>query len=142
MKKYNITVNGNRYEVEVEEAGTSQTYTGAPQSQTISQPEPAPEAKPEPKVEEKPKPEAKVEAPKEVKTPSANVEMINAPMPGSIFQVKVAVGDMVKEGDTLLLLEAMKMENEIMAPRDGKVVEVNISKGQAVETGDSLIALE
>ena len=63
-------------------------------------------------------------------------------MPGNILDVKVAAGQAVKKGDVLLILEAMKMENEIMAPRDGKVAQVVCSKGSTVNTGDALIVLD
>ena len=63
-------------------------------------------------------------------------------MPGNILDVKVAAGQMVKKGDVLVILEAMKMENEIMAPRDGKVAQVACTKGATVNTGDALVVLE
>ena len=74
--------------------------------------------------------------------PVAGGEKINAPMPGNILDVKVAAGQMVKKGDVLVILEAMKMENEIMAPRDGKVAQVACTKGSTVNTGDALVVLE
>ena len=67
---------------------------------------------------------------------------MTAPMPGNVLDVLVAVGATVAEGDTVVLLEAMKMENEIMAPRDAKVVQVLASKGSSVNTGDALVVLE
>jgi biotin carboxyl carrier protein len=137
MKKYNVTVNGNTYEVEVEEIDRSnETIT---QSNAVNQTSQAiPESGSEPKKENK----LKSEASKKSSTSLVESETINAPMPGSILDVKVSVGDTVIEGETLLILEAMKMENEIMSPRDGKIIEVSASKGQSVETGDSLIAIE
>lgn len=135
MKKYNISVDGNTYEVEVEEVG------GSTQSSTsVSQPKvtaPKPAQKPKASA---PKSTPKA-APKTAPVPQG-AEVISAPMPGSVFEVKVEEGDSVAEGDVLLILEAMKMENEIMAPRAGKVVAVNTSKGEAVNTGDPLISLE
>ncbi len=124
MKKYNINVNGKSYEVEVEEISTDVTdgKSNVPFEK-------------EQVVSSQPIPEFKEQA------LSKDVEMINAPMPGSIFDVRVAVGDMVSEGDVLLILEAMKMENEIMAPRDGKILSIDTSKGQVVSTGDPLISL-
>ena len=67
---------------------------------------------------------------------------MNAPMPGTILDIKVAAGQAVKKGDVLVILEAMKMENEIMAPRDGKVAQVACTKGSTVNTGDALVVLE
>ena len=83
-----------------------------------------------------------VAAPAPAAAPVAGGEKINAPMPGNILDVKVAAGQMVKKGDVLVILEAMKMENEIMAPRDGKVAQVACTKGATVNTGDALVVLE
>ena len=69
-------------------------------------------------------------------------ETISAPMPGTIVGVNVKVGDSFKRGQVLLVLEAMKMENEILAPRDGRVVNLNTQKGASVNSGDVLIAFE
>ena len=68
-------------------------------------------------------------------------EPVNCPMPGTILDVKVSVGQAVKNGDTLVVLEAMKMENEILAPHDGTVAQVIVSKGSTVETDSPLIVL-
>lgn len=130
MKKYNININGKSYEVEVEEVGGSTLTSGTNYERESSPPQPTPKA-----VKEPIKQEINNEPPQ-------GAETISAPMPGNILDVNVKVGDIVSEGDTLLILEAMKMENEIMAPRDGKIVGVNASKGQTVDTGDSLISLE
>ena len=116
MRKFNVNVNGKIYVVEIEETG---------------------EAAP---VKEAPKAEApKAEAPKAaVKGGKINV---NAPMPGNILDVRVKVGDSVKAGDVLCILEAMKMENEIVAPENGVVASIT-AKGATVATGDLLAALE
>lgn len=66
---------------------------------------------------------------------------VNAPMPGNILDVRVKPGDSVKAGDTLLILEAMKMENEISAPQDGTIASVNVSKGDTVNSGDLLCSM-
>jgi glutaconyl-CoA/methylmalonyl-CoA decarboxylase subunit gamma len=136
MKKYNISVNGNTYEVEVEEVGASVSSNESRPSQVntqVKRSEPSP--KPQPKKQEKPK----------ASTPKAvpqGAETVSAPMPGSVLDIKVSEGDSVSEGDVLLILEAMKMENEIVAPRSGKVAAVNTSKGASVNSGDALISLE
>lgn len=119
MKKYKINLNGKSYEVEVEEL-----EIGAPA--------------PSKNVEERVTDKVESNIPKS----SGNVEEITAPMPGNIVEVKVNVGDKVKAGDTLVVLEAMKLENEIVAPRDGVVVDVSTSKGATVVLGDKLVSLK
>lgn len=110
MRKFLINVNGNSYEVEVEEVGAASTaaVSAAPAA-------PAPKA--------------------------AEGTKVSAPMPGNILDVKAAVGAQVKEGDILCILEAMKMENEILAPVSGKVVACNATKGATVETGSVLFVI-
>ncbi len=122
MRKFNISVNGKTYEVEVEEVGGAQVSYSAPAPKAAA-PAPAPKAA----------------APSSA--PVAGAETVTAPMPGTIVAVKVKVGDTIKSGDVLCVLEAMKMENEIMAPRDGKVVGVSTAAGSAVNSGDVLISI-
>lgn len=124
IKKYSITVNGNTYDVEVEELGSESVATPRNQSQTPKAQQPKP-------VASKPKSQ-----------PTAiGSGSINAPMPGTINDVRVKVGDSVKKGQVLLILEAMKMENEIMASCDGTISSINVSKGALVSVGDSLITI-
>jgi biotin carboxyl carrier protein len=130
MRKFKINVNGNQYEVEVEEV-----TSGAQPSPAVK---PAPKATPAPKAAPQPKP---VEEKKEVMV-SEGEEAIEAPMPGTILSINVKEGDMVKSGQILLILEAMKMENEILAPRDGKVVSIGTTKGASVNTGEKLVVIE
>ena len=124
MKKYTITVNGTAYEVEVEEMG------GAAAT--------APKAAPAPAAAPAPKAAAPAPAAKPVAAGSAT---ISAPMPGKVLEVKVKAGDAVKSGDVLMILEAMKMQNEIMAPADGTISDVRVSAGQTVGTGDVMIVM-
>lgn len=127
MKKFLINVNGNSYEVELEELGADtamqRTVQAAPKVF-----EAAPAA---------PKKEVKSEA-----VVSAGQEAVEAPMPGNIWKVLVSEGQDVKEGDTLLILEAMKMENEILAPRAGRVSKIAVKEGVAVSTGEKLVILD
>ncbi len=127
MRKYNITVNGNVYEVEVEEITDGATTPIATPVAPVA-PVATPVATPAPKA-------AKA-APK-----AAGNVSVTAPMPGAILDVKVRVGDSVKRGQTLFVLEAMKMENEIPAPQDGVVASVDVVKGGSVETGAVLATI-
>ena len=122
MRKFNITVNGTAYEVEVEEVGAA-----AAAAPVAAAPAAAPAAKP---------------AAKPAAAPAAGTESVVAPMPGNINAIKVTAGQSVKKGDDLVILEAMKMENEIKAPRDGVVASVAVTKGQSVNTGDLLVSLK
>ena len=120
MKKFNITVNGQAYEVEVEEVGGAVSAAPAPKA--------APAA-------------AAAPAPKAAAAVPAGAATVSAPMPGKIMSVAVKPGDAVKRGQVLLILEAMKMQNEIMAPGDGKVADVRVAAGQSVNTGDVMVVL-
>ena len=125
--KYKVTLNGKTYEVEVEVGKVvllDEYEACAPAPATTPAAPAAPAAAPAP-------------APVAL---SAG-EPVNAPMPGNILRIDVKEGDKVKAGQTLLILEAMKMENEIAAPKDGTVVQIATSKGAVVETGTPLIVL-
>mgnify|MGYP000077602313 CR=1 FL=1 len=126
MKYYNISVNGVAYSVSVEETAAG----AAPVAPAAA---PAPKAAPAP---------AAAAAPAAPAAPaSAGAVEVKAPMPGNILDVKVKVGDTVKAGTVLCVLEAMKMENEIPAPKDGKVAQVVVTKGATVGAGDTLVVL-
>lgn len=112
MKKFHITVNGNAYEVEVEEIGSA-----APAA--------APSAAPAAPVAAAP----------------AGGTVITCPMPGTIIDIKAAVGQAVAEGQVLVIFEAMKMENEIVAPCAGTVASINVNKGDSVNSGSVLMSL-
>lgn len=125
MKNYTITVNGTPYNVTVEE-GTSASVPVAASA-------PAPAAAPAP---------TPAKAPAAASAPAAAGSVkVDAPMPGNILDVKVSNGAAVKSGDVLIVLEAMKMENEIVAPADGTVASINVGKGDTVEAGQTLITL-
>lgn len=130
MKNFVITVNGQEYEVGVQEVGGSAAPVAAAPAPKAA---PAPAAAPAPKAA--PAPAA---APKAAPAGSST---ISAPMPGKILSINAKPGATVKRGDVLLILEAMKMANEIMAPADGKVADVRVSVGQTVSTGDPMVVL-
>ncbi len=125
MRTFNITVNGQTYVVDVEEVG------GAVAAAPVRAAAPAAVA---------PTAAPKTAAPKAAAAPAAG-EAVTSPMPGTILDVKVKVGDVIKAGTVVCVLEAMKMENEIPAPKDGKVVQVTVTKGATVEAGATLVVL-
>ena len=117
MKKYKVNVNGTSYEIEIELMSETEAST------------------------------AKAQAPAAAPAPAAPVqagegEKVSSPMPGTILDVKVNVGDTVKKGQVLMILEAMKMENEIMASADGQITSVGVTKGASVQTGDMLCTIK
>ncbi len=130
MKNLRITVNGNAYDVQVEELGGDATPTVSAAPAPMAAPVAAPVTAPAPAA-----------APKAV-APAAGANAINAPMPGTIVSVNVTAGQSVKKGDTLVVLEAMKMENEIMAPDDCVVAAVHVNKGDNVDSGTPLVSLQ
>ncbi|NLW88348.1 MAG: biotin/lipoyl-binding protein [Clostridiaceae bacterium] len=133
MKKYKITVEGKTYEVEVEEMGASAATPLA--VAPLAAAAPAPDAG---KTEPVPKPETPKSA--AVSPDSIAGEKLPAPMPGTILSVSVSAGQSVTKGQVLLVLEAMKMENEIVAHKDGVISGVFVQKGSSVNAGDPLVA--
>lgn len=134
MRKFAITVNGQSYEVEVEEIGGAPVFAAAPVAAPVAAPIAAPVAA-APAAAPAPKAAAPAAA------APAGAEVIKSPMPGNINAVMVSQGQAVKRGDVLVILEAMKMENEIKAARDGVVASVNVTKGTTVNSGDPLLSL-
>ena len=127
--KYELTLNGCTYEVEVELADPMmmqefQSYAPAPAAPSTSVVEVTPSA-----------------APAAAPAVTGAGEKVDSPMPGTILKVNVAAGQTVKEGDLLVILEAMKMENEIFAPKGGTVSQVLVEKGASVNTGDALVVI-
>ena len=124
MKNYRITVNGTSYDVSVEElaggvAPVAAPVAAAPVAAPAAAPAPAPAAK----------------------SAGAGSIKVASPMPGKILDVKAHVGDAVKKGQVILILEAMKMENEVVAPEDGTVASIDVASGATVEAGDTLATL-
>ena len=133
MRTFQVKVNGVSYQVEVEE--TAGGFAPAPQAAPAA-PAPVPAAAPA-----APAP-APVPAAAPVAAPVTGGEKINSPMPGTILDVRVSAGQSVKKGQVLCILEAMKMENEIISPRDGAVAQVVANKGASVNAGDPLMVLQ
>ena len=124
MKKFNIKVNGNAYEVEIEEV------KAAPAVKAAAKPAAAPA-----------KPAAKPAAAPAPAVVGAGDTAINAPMPGKIVKLVAEAGKAVKKGDVVLILEAMKMQNEISAPVDGTLKSINVAAGQSVKPGEVLAVI-
>ena len=137
VRKFRVKVNNKNYDVEVEEISTQEATVGT----AVQQP------KIQPKTEEKivaptPKMTTKKAAPAQQVSVAEGETVVESPMAGLIVDVLVSVGTQVKRGDTLLILEAMKMENNILATKDGIIKSINVSKGQEVEVGAPLIVIE
>ena len=126
MKNYRITVNGTSYDVTVEElaGGAAAPVAAAPAPVAVS----APTAAPAPAAPAAP-------------AGGAGSIKVSSPMPGKILAVKANVGDSVKKGQVILILEAMKMENEVVAPEDGTIASIDVTVGAMVESGDTLATL-
>lgn len=123
MKNYKITVNGNVYDVTVEETGSSASVSAA-----FTPAAPAPKAAPAPAA-----------AP--VSAGTQGDVKISAPMPGKVLSIKVSAGEKVTKGQIIMILEAMKMENEIVASQDGTVASIDVNEGASVEAGAVLATL-
>lgn len=145
MKRYRITVNGKTFEVDVEETTSEKQTSAAPVVPTPVPSAPAPVTTPAvPAPSAKPV-VAKAPAPSTPTLKAAPAQSgamtMKSPLPGKILKVVATVGSSWKKGDTLLVIEAMKMENEILAPRDCTVEEVLVEANQAVKTGDALLKI-
>ena len=121
MKSYTITVNGTAYEVTVEETGSVSAPTAAP----VAAPKAAPAAAP------------KAAAP----AAGAGAVKVSASVPGKVLKVVASVGQAVKAGDNIIILESMKMEIPVVAPQDGTVASIDTSEGASVENGDALATM-
>ena len=133
--KYKVTLNNRTYEVEVEQGEAMLVDEYEAFAPAAAAPAPAPAA---PVAAA---PAAAAPAPAPAAAALAAGEVVKSPMPGNILKINVSRGQTVKEGDVLIVLEAMKMENEIVAPKAGSVAQIAVSKGQVVETGSPLVVI-
>lgn len=141
--KYKVTLKGKTYEVEVEkgEAMILDEYAAAaPAPAAVPTPAAAPAA-PAPTPAPAPAPAAPATPAPATPAPAASGTVVTSPLPGNVLSINVNVGDAVKAGQLLVLIEAMKMENEIVAPADGVVKQIVASKGAVVATGDTLLVI-
>lgn len=135
IKKFNVKVNGVCYDVEVEEikegSNSSKSQKASVNKSKLI----------EPKVEKSIPVKEEVKLSKNISSNSASAKTVKAPMPGTINDIKVNKGDSVTKGQVLLILEAMKMENEIMAPTDGVIEDIHVIKGSSVSAGEIIIGI-
>ena len=129
MKSYTITVNGTAYEVTVEETGSVSAPTAAP----VAAPKAAPAAAPKAAPAAAPKAAAPAAG--------AGAVKVSASVPGKVLKVVASVGQAVKAGDNIIILESMKMEIPVVAPQDGTVASIDTSEGASVENGDTLATM-
>jgi biotin carboxyl carrier protein len=144
MKEYNYKIKGQDFNVKIENVEGDIAKVEVNGIQFDVQLE-KPVAQPKPVVRAVAAPVKTVEAPKaavEAAQVAAGVTVVSAPLPGTINDIKVTVGQAVKKGDTLIVLEAMKMENNIDCERDGKIASVNVNKGDTVMEGSVLVTIE
>ena len=136
LRKFKISIDGTQYLVEMEEVGAPQA-TPADAAPAVATPVPTPAAAPAPAPAPAPEP-----TPAAAPAPApAGAHVQNAPMPGTIVDIRVNVGDTVTANQPVMVLEAMKMENEVVAERDGVIASIDVAKGAMVNPGDPLFSL-
>jgi biotin carboxyl carrier protein len=135
VKKYRITVNGKTFDVDVEEVGAKKSMPSP-----VSAPVVVPAPVPAPRAVTAQTPAVSPATPRPA-APAGGATVMKSPLPGKVLKVMATPGSSWKKGDTLLIIEAMKMENEILAPRDCTVEEVAVESNQTVKTGDLLLKL-
>lgn len=137
MRKFIVQVNGVQYDVEIEEIGGACAPAAMPAAQSAPAPAPAAQSAPAAPAPSAPAPAAPAQS-APAAAQSMGGEAIKAPLPGTVLDIKVAPGQNVAKGDVLFVLEAMKMENEILAAHDGVIASVNVQKSSSVNSGDIL----
>ena len=144
MKEYKYKINGNLYNVVIGDIEDNIAHVEVNGTHYTVEMEKKPKAAPAPKPVARPvaKPAAAPAAAPVAKPAASAKSGVKSPLPGVILDIKVNVGDEVKKGQTIIILEAMKMENSINADKDGKVTAINVSKGESVLEGPDLVIIE
>lgn len=145
MKEYKYKINGNAYTVAVGDIDQNEAQVqvnGVPYKVELEQKDAAPIVIKTVKPAAAPRTETGAKVIAKPVVASAGADAVKSPLPGAIIQIKVAVGDSVKAGDTVIILEAMKMENNINAPKTGVVKSILVSKGDTVLEGNDLMIIE
>jgi len=144
MKEYKYKINGNLYNVAIGDIEDNIAHVEVNGTHYTVEMEKKPKAAPAPKPVVRPvaKPAAAPAATPVAKPVASGKSGVKSPLPGVILDIKVNVGDEVKKGQTVIILEAMKMENSINADKDGKVTAINVSKGESVLEGTDLVIIE
>ena len=144
MKEYKYKINGNLYNVVIGDIEDNIAHVEVNGTHYTVEMEKKPKAAPAPKPVVRPaaKPAAAAPAAAPVARPAAEKSGVKSPLPGVILDIKVKEGDEVKKGQTVIILEAMKMENSINADRDGKITSIKVSKGESVLEGTDLVIIE
>ena len=144
MKEYKYKINGNLYNVVIGDIEENIAHVEVNGTHYTVEMEKKPKAAPAPKPVARPaaKPAAAPAAPAAKPAAGGAKSGVKSPLPGVILDIKVNVGDAVKKGQTIIILEAMKMENSINADKDGKIAAINVSKGESVLEGTDLVIIE
>ena len=142
MKEYKYKINGNLYNVVIGDIEDNIAHVEVNGTHYTVEMEKKPKAEAAPKPVARPAAKPAAAAAPVVKPAAAAKSGVKSPLPGVILDIKVNVGDEVKKGQTVIILEAMKMENSINADKDGKITAINVSKGESVLEGTDLIIIE
>lgn len=142
MKEYKYKINGNLYNVVIGDIEENMAHVEVNGTHYTVEMEKKPKAAPAPKPVARPAARPAAAPAAAPAKPAAAKSGVKSPLPGVILDIKVKEGDMVKKGQTIIILEAMKMENSINADKDGKITAINVSKGESVLEGTDLVIIE
>lgn len=148
MQNFKYTIDGKKYDVNIEEAHGDEVIVevngrkyNVKREGVVAAPKPAPKVAPKAAPAPKPAPAPQHAAPSAAAAPAGKAHAVQSPLPGVIIDITCNVGDAVKKGDKVVVLEAMKMENDIKADRDGTIAAINVTKGESVQEGTDLFTI-